>query len=109
MGTSFSVQRRAASWSSSTERGWTYQRAGPPMRYQVWGARGTFSETQSSRPAKGFSVWINMGGAGPPAHAARRPAAAAKLSCAGDLLTAQVSANFPYVASAHRHNQVSRG
>src|SRR5207249_1230205 len=53
---SFSAQRRADSSSSSTLRGRTYHRAGPPMRYHVCGARSSFSVTNSSKPENGLTV-----------------------------------------------------
>ena len=51
-----SAQRRVASWSSSTDVGRMNQRAGPPMRYQVCFASGTFSSTNFRGRKMGWRV-----------------------------------------------------
>src|SRR4051812_47208067 len=56
MGTSFSMARAADSCSSSMERGRMNHLAGPPILYQVRGASGSFSVTNSSRPENGLTV-----------------------------------------------------
>src|SRR5579859_1921632 len=89
MGISFSAHRCDASASSSGFRGCTNHRAGPPILYHVLGASGTFSRTNSSRPAKGWDVPIRI--------------------VAEDIilpLLRQIAANFPNISRPHRNYQV---
>ena len=70
-----------------------YQRAGPPMRYQVWGASGSFSFTISSSPSKGL-VTRQAHGRGRAHEVSRSP-------------RHQAWPDFPYVPRSHGHNQVA--
>src|SRR5205809_883845 len=104
-----SVQRLAASWSSSTLRGRMKYRAGPPILYQVYGASGTYSAATSSKPAKGevvaMRIMVCLGAVrgvlcGRDDKVTSRPYGFPRS-------TGQFSGDLPNVASAHGHHHVA--
>src|SRR5258705_9873350 len=110
MGMLFSTQRRVASPSSSTLRGFTSHRAGPPILNQVNFVSGAFSLTNSSQPLNGPVMRINGAdttGAFRVSTVPAFPCFGAELYCRPRILpTDQFTTHVTNISCSHGHNQI---